>query len=166
MPLPILVDMLVATDSIEVTGIVQYNRRLRVSLGAFAFGGQSNVFDERCIRHIIEVSGKRCSSISKPRAMLGALAFVVDHPMRRKLPKTRSRLAAPVPEVLRVSGNRDATARTRSVRAKSIGSSKPSGHENRGADGLGSVPSVADYPSPITLPVFSVVRANGGGGVQ
>jgi hypothetical protein len=37
--------------------------------------------------------------------MLGALAFVVDHPMRRKLPKTRSRLAIPVPEVLRLIGN-------------------------------------------------------------
>jgi hypothetical protein len=37
--------------------------------------------------------------------MLGALAFVVDHPMRRKLPKTRSRLATPVPEVLRLIGS-------------------------------------------------------------
>ena len=36
-----------------------------------------NVLDKRCIRHIIKMSGKRCSSISKPRAMLGALAFVV-----------------------------------------------------------------------------------------
>jgi hypothetical protein len=37
--------------------------------------------------------------------MLGALAFVVDHPMQRKLPKNRSRLATPVPEVLRLIGN-------------------------------------------------------------
>jgi hypothetical protein len=63
------------------------------------------VLDRRRIRHIIKRSGKRRSSISKPRAMLGALAFVVDHPMRRKLPKTRSRLAIPVPEVLRLIGN-------------------------------------------------------------
>jgi hypothetical protein len=37
--------------------------------------------------------------------MLGALAFVVDHPMQRKLQKNRSRLAIPVPEVLRLIGS-------------------------------------------------------------
>jgi hypothetical protein len=36
--------------------------------------------------------------------MLGALAFVVD-PMLGKLPKNRSRLAAPVPEALRLIGS-------------------------------------------------------------
>jgi hypothetical protein len=37
--------------------------------------------------------------------MLGALAFVADRPMQRKLPKNRSRLAIPVPEALRLIGN-------------------------------------------------------------
>jgi RNA polymerase sigma factor (sigma-70 family) len=86
--------------------------------------------------------------------MLGAFAFVVDHPVQRKLPKTRARLAAPVPEVLRLmEANRDARARTRSVRAKLIGSSRPSAHENRGADGLGSVLSVPELPAEAVINV-------------